>query len=190
MAKLLAYGTLMWDNALATHRGEQVRVDGMRREFLGQSTRRWGTPEHPCPQVALVPGNGCAGVLFHIPFAEQRYLFRNLKQREGIPLRPVRARSTGGRTVRARCFLPDGRARRWADADELLEALRTARGLVGTGAEYVRTIVHAMELWGIEDRTMQEVWERIRDWAPNPLAEAPFTDDGQRTTDSGQRSTA
>lgn len=49
MPKLVAYATLMWDNALATYRGEKVDVEGLRRAFVGESTRRWGTPDHPLP---------------------------------------------------------------------------------------------------------------------------------------------
>lgn len=170
MAQLFAYGTLMWDNALATYRGERARVEGMERAWIGASVQRWGTAEHPCPQIGLVSGGGaCDGVLFHVPFADQRYLSRNLKQREGVPLRTVRVVTAEGRTARARCFVPDAEARRWRETDELLDALRVARGLVGTGPEYVRAIVHAMELWHIEDALVLDVWERMRTWAPNPV---------------------
>lgn len=141
----------------------------MRRAFIGQSERRWGSPRHPCPQIGLVEGEGCGGVLFDVPSADRRYLFRNLKQREGVPLRSVRLRDHRGTVMRARCFLPDAGSRRWEDAEELLEALRAARGLVGTGAEYVRAIVHAMELWQIDDPVVTHIWERIRHWAPNPV---------------------
>lgn len=115
-------------------------------------------------------GDGCEAVLFHIPFHERRYLFRNLRQREGIPLGAVRVRSAAGRRVRARALLPGPDRRQWEDLDEVLEALRGARGLVGTGAEYIRTIVHAMELWGVEDPLVTDMWERVRHWAPNPVA--------------------
>jgi cation transport regulator ChaC len=46
---------------------------------------------------------------------------------------------------------------------ESLEArLRTAHGVVGTGSEYVRGLVHAMELHGIRDSLIDTLWERLQ----------------------------
>jgi cation transport regulator ChaC len=47
---------------------------------------------------------------------------------------------------------------------ESLEArLRAAHGVVGTGVEYVRGLVHAMQLHGIEDPLVETLWKRLRD---------------------------
>lgn len=162
MATLLAYGSLMWDNVLATYDGEKVRVEGLGRAFVGQSTRRWGTPEHPCPQIGLVSGVGCEAVLFHVPFSHRRRIFHNLNQREGNRTRPVRVRTHRDGVRRASSYLPASQARTWSDPDELVAALGQARGIVGTGAEYVRTVIHAMELWEIDDRVVREIWDRVR----------------------------
>lgn len=165
MARLLAYGSLMWDNALARYEGETVRVEGHDRAFVGTDIRLFGTPEHPCPRVGLVPGEGgCRAILFEVPFRDRRYLYRNLKQREGRPLGTVRVRDASDASLRARAFLPARHERAWAGLDEVVEALRHAQGLVGTGAEYIRTLVHAMELRGIEDRLILDVWDRVKDW--------------------------
>ena len=40
--------------------------------------------------------------------------------------------------------------------------LRAAHGVVGTGAEYVRTLVHAMEPHGVQDPLVDALWERLR----------------------------
>jgi cation transport regulator ChaC len=46
---------------------------------------------------------------------------------------------------------------------ESLEArLRAAHGVVGTGSEYVRGLVHAMELHGIRDPLIETLWERLQ----------------------------
>ena len=158
----MAYGSLMWDNALATYTGVPVRVNGFRRAFVGQNTTRWGSPEHPCPQVGLVPGEACEAVLFDLPRAKRRHILHNLRQREGTRARTVRFRLGGGHPVRARSFLPARGAREWPDREGVIEALRAARGVVGTGAEYIRAIVHAMELWKIDDPLVTEVWKEVR----------------------------
>lgn len=161
MTDILAYGSLMWDNALATYAGEAVRVDGFRRAFVGQNTTRWGSPEHPCPQVGLVRGDGCDAVLFELPRGESRLILRNLRQREGTKAQTVQFGRNGGR-VRAKSFLPAPDARIWDDEDGLVRALLAAKGSVGTGAEYVRTLVYALDLWKIDDALLREVWEQVR----------------------------
>ncbi|MFQ5890303.1 MAG: gamma-glutamylcyclotransferase [Gemmatimonadota bacterium] len=162
MARLLAYGSLMWDNALAAYQGERVRVQGMRRAFVGESTQRWGSPERPCPQIGLVMGDGCEGVLFRIPLGDRRLLFHNLKQRERRSARAVSVLDARGRGRKARSYLPSPDERLWPENGVVLEALHSARGVVGTGVEYIRTIIHAMELWGIEDPLIERIWEEVR----------------------------
>lgn len=164
MAELVAYGSLMWDNALAEYEGEVVRVEGRRRAFIGEDPRRFGSPDYPCPQLGLVPGEGCDVVLFHIPASHRRLLFHNLKQREERGLGWVRVRDSEGRRRRAPSFLPSRRDRLWPDTTAVIEGLRAAHGLVGTGAEYIRTLIHAMELWDIRDPVVEEVWEEVRNW--------------------------
>lgn len=151
----------MWDNALATYPGEGVRVDGFRRAFVGQNTTRWGSLECPCPQIGLVRGDGCEAVLFELPRGESRLILRNLRQREGRKAETVEIGKNGGR-LRAKSFLPAADARAWDDQEGLVRALLAAKGSVGTGAEYIRTIIYAMDLWKIDDPLLREVWEEIR----------------------------
>jgi cation transport regulator ChaC len=47
---------------------------------------------------------------------------------------------------------------------ESLEArLRAAHGVVGNGSEYVRAMVHALQLHGIRDELVDTLWERLQD---------------------------
>jgi cation transport regulator ChaC len=162
MADLLAYASLMWDNALATYEGEKVGVDALCRGWVGASTKRWGTPERPCPQFGLLLGEGCEAVMFRIPRRTRRQLFHSLRQREGAKPQAVIVRRPEGQKHRVHSFLPQSSARTWPDAEATIEALQRAHGVVGTGAEYVRALIHAMELWGIEDAFVWRIWEQIR----------------------------
>ena len=161
MAKILAYASLMWDNALATFDGEAVHVDGFRRSFIGENTTRWGSAENPCPQIGLLPGEGCDAVVYELPRGKRRLVLHNLAQREGTKARTVRFQNGNGRDVRAKTFLPSKRDSEWQDLDRTVSALEAARGYVGTGSEYIRTIVHAMDIWKIDDPLVREVWERL-----------------------------
>jgi cation transport regulator ChaC len=49
-----------------------------------------------------------------------------------------------------------------ADLEAIEARLRAAHGVVGTGAEYVRTLVHAMEPHGIHDPLVETLWKRLQ----------------------------
>ncbi len=100
-------------------------------------------------------------MLFELPRGESRLILRNLRQREGTKPSTVEFGRNGGR-VRAKSFLPTADARVWAEEDDLVRALMAAKGSVGTGAEYIRTIIYAMDLWKIDDPLVREVWEEVR----------------------------
>ena len=167
MEQVFAYGSLMGDAALARYRARPARLPDLHRAFLHESRQRWGRPEAPCPILGLSPGGECWGLVFDVPDEDRVRIMRALEKREAAN---ERRRET--RTVET----PDGPipAVVWVsrkDKDngngtpslESLEArLRGAHGVVGTGSEYVRELVHAMELHGIRDSLVDTLWERLR----------------------------
>jgi cation transport protein ChaC len=160
-----AYGSLMGDAVLGRYPARPARLPGFQRAFLHQSTRRWGTPDRPCPILGLVPGGECWGLAFQIPEAERGAVERALAKREAARerRRETRATETPEGAVDAWVWVsraPDGRGA--ADLDGLEARLRAAHGVVGTGVEYVRTIVHAMERHGIQDPLVTTLWARLR----------------------------
>jgi glutathione-specific gamma-glutamylcyclotransferase len=165
MAWTFAYGSLMGDAVLGRYPARPARLPGLRRAFLHQSTRRWGTPEHPCPILGLAPGGECWGLAFEVPDSERGAVERALAKREaaGERRRETRAAETPEGTVPAWVWV--SRASHGsgeADLGALEARLRAAHGVVGTGVEYVRTVVHAMELFGIEDTLVTKLWNRLR----------------------------
>mgnify|MGYP006780359001 CR=1 FL=1 len=48
------------------------------------------------------------------------------------------------------------------DLEAVEHRLRAAHGVVGTGPEYVRTLVHAMEPHGIQDPLVETLWKRLQ----------------------------
>lgn len=163
---IFAYGSLMGDNALRDCRGRGALLRGYHRSFNHVSARRWGTRDHPCPIFGLSPGGECWGVAFEVPAESRRVVWQRLERREGVGERSK---------TRVTVELPDGpgdawtwisraqhrNGHRWEDRDLLVQALRSAHGIVGTGPEYVRTVVHALELHGLHDPEVQSIWERI-----------------------------
>ena len=165
MTWVFAYGSLMGDAVLRRYRARPARLPGARRAFLHESRRRWGTPEAPCPILGLAPGGECWGLAFEVPEADRSALLRTLEKREAATERRRETRMTE---------TPEGAVDAWVwvsrapsgdgavDLEALLARLRAAHGVVGTGVEYVRTLVHAMEPHGIQDSLVDTLWDRLR----------------------------
>src|SRR5512143_421691 len=164
VAWVFAYGSLMGDAVLGRYGARPARLPGYRRAFLHVSTRRWGTPEHPCPILGLVPGGECWGLAFDVPDADRRAVERALARREAATerRRETLSAETPEGSVEAWVWVsraPDGGG---PDLSALEARLRAAHGVVGTGVEYVRTLVHAMEPHGIHDPLVDALWARLR----------------------------
>jgi cation transport protein ChaC len=155
----------MGDAALTRYRARPARLAGYHRAFLHESRQRWGRSEVPCPILGLAAGGECWGLAFDVPEADRGAVLRTLEKREAV-------RERRRETVTAET--PDGPVEAWvwvsrgtngngpANLEGLEARLRAAHGAVGTGAEYVRTLVHAMELHGIRDPLVDTLWERLR----------------------------
>jgi len=158
----------MGDAVLGRYRARPARLPEFRRAFLHESRRRWGTPESPCPILGLAPdpGGECWGLAFEVPGTDHRAVESALQKREAAG---ERRRET--RTAET----PEGPVQAWvwvsrtadsaggAELETIESRLRAAHGVVGTGVEYVRTLVHAMEPHGISDPLVEALWNRLRD---------------------------
>lgn len=163
MAWVFAYGSLMGDAVLARYSARPARLPGYHREFAHESRRRWGSPDSPCPIVGLAPGGECWGIAYAVPAQDEARIARSLARREAAD---ERRRET--QTVQT----PDGDVPAWvwvssptrsAEDEATLETrLRAAHGIVGNGTEYVRTLVHALDLHGLRDPLVDGLWARLR----------------------------
>jgi glutathione-specific gamma-glutamylcyclotransferase len=158
----------MGDNALRHFAGRPARLAGFHRSFNHVSTQRWGTPERPCPILGLSAGGECWGVAFDVPGPAEKDILRLLDRREAareyervqaaIELPEASTVKAWVRMTRT-AYANGGR---FSDPSVLEQALRAAHGVVGTGVEYVRTLVHALELRGLRDPFLESLWERLK----------------------------
>jgi len=172
MTWLFAYAELMGEHLLRSYDVQPALLAGYQRAFLHSSPLLWGTPEHPGPRVGLAPGGECWGLAFRVPWSSRRAMLRRLQPTEhSEEYRRVRlsiGRRDGG-AERALVWIsrPEVVSRsRWRDDDELSDALLAAHGTAGRGLEYVRTIFHALELWGLHDPMIDAAWARLASWRP------------------------
>ncbi|NIM47880.1 MAG: hypothetical protein GTO22_01215 [Gemmatimonadales bacterium] len=54
----------------------------------------------------------------------------------------------------------------WANPETVGAALLASHGTAGRGIEYIRTVAHALQLWGLHDSLIESPWERLRSWRP------------------------
>jgi glutathione-specific gamma-glutamylcyclotransferase len=163
---VFAYGSLMGDALLTRYQARPARLQGYHRAFNHESRKRWGQPLQPCPIVGLITGGECWGLLFEIPREDRASVLRKLERREAAGEKRCEARivETPDGPVEARVWVSanGGSHPPEIDLPRLEAQLRAAHGVVGTGTEYVRTLVHALELHGLRDPLVDELWERLR----------------------------
>lgn len=171
MTWLFAYAELMGEHLLRSYGVQAAVLPGYQRRFLHASTLLWGAPEHPCPLVGLAEGGTCPGLAFKAPWLMRRMLLRRLvpTENQGEYRRVHRAiELRDGSEVQALVWVSrTGKSGpRWTDENAVVEGLLAAHGTVGRGVEYVRTIFHALELWGLRDPLIDSVWARLAAWRP------------------------
>jgi cation transport protein ChaC len=172
MTWLFAYAELMGEHLLRGYDVQPALLPGYHRSFLHGSTLLWGTPQDPCPLIGLEVGGECHGLAFKAPWLGRRTLLRRLQPTENSAeyrraRQPVRL--SDGTEARAVVWVSGPAAAghsSWADENVVTEALLAAHGTVGRGVEYVRTIFHALELWGLRDSLIDSVWARLAAWRP------------------------
>jgi len=164
VAWVFAYGSLMGDAVLGPYRARPARLLDYRRAFLHESRRRWGTPERPCPILGLAYGGECWGLAFEVPGADRGAVARALAKREaaGERRRETLSLETAEGRVDAWVWVSEVPNGGDPDLGTLETRLRAAHGVVGTGVEYVRTLVHAMEPHGLHDPLVDALWARLR----------------------------
>lgn len=158
---VFAYGSLIWNPGFDYVEERLGVVQGWHRSFcLGWVRIYRGTPERPGIMLAMDRGGSCRGVVFRLPpDAVEASLIPLLRRempikRPTLPTRWLTVRTAGG-DVRAIAF-PISRASvtylPGLTEAEVVEALATAAGELGSMAEYLHNTLSHLEQRGIHDR--------------------------------------
>ena len=169
---MFEYAEGMGHQSLREFDAQPAVLPGFHRSFNHESTTRWGSPETPAPVLGLSPGGECWGVAYRVPWTKRRAMLRRLEPQEAtdeFERVKVRVRLEDGTEVAATVWIsrmdhvrPSGDQ----ELEALHRALLEAHGTAGKGVEYVREVVHAMGLYGIEDPLIARLWERMESWRP------------------------
>jgi cation transport protein ChaC len=154
----------MADAVLRRYARHPARLAGYRRAFLHESRHRFGTPEAPCPILGIAPGDECWGLAFDIPEDDARAARAAIEKREAAAERRLESlpAETAQGVVKAWVWVSRESVRgAERDLESVEPRLRAAHGIVGTGVEYVRALVHALDPHGIKDPLVDRLWERL-----------------------------
>jgi cation transport protein ChaC len=173
---LFGYGSLVWNPSIEFLERRPGIVRGWHRRFCLWSQVIRGTAERPGLALGLEPGGACRGVVFRLEPAVAREELAILWRREmmfgSYTPRWVRATSRG-ETHPALTFTINRAAPHYAgrlpDA-RVVEVLLGARGLYGSGADYLLRTVEGLQHCGIRDAHLERlralVLARMRSGAP------------------------
>ena len=156
---LFAYGSLIWNPALDFVERRVARVHGWHRAFCLSTIAGRGTPEAPGLVLALDRGGACTGAAFRVAEAKVETELALLWQREMLSgsyaPRWATVRGADGAafgsaiafTIRREGPFYTGHLSR----EELVRRLATARGALGSCAEYLLNTRDGLRSLGIRD---------------------------------------
>jgi cation transport protein ChaC len=141
---VFAYGSLIWNPMVEFAEREAAHTPDWHRSFCLATKGGRGTPENPGLMLGLRPGGGCTGVAFrieeHLLEAELDLLWRREMVARGYIPRWVPLHDGQGRAMGAGIAFtidPEGPGYCEYGDEEVAMRLATARGHMGTAAEYL-----------------------------------------------------
>lgn len=154
---VFAYGSLMWDPGFRFAEVRRARIAGHARRFILVDSGARGTPERPGLQAALDRGGDCEGLVFRITAEDREAELEILWRRERIApayREAMLPAETAQGTVAALAFLADHDVPEIAPHlthDEQVEALASARGMLGPNLDYIVNLKTQLDALGITD---------------------------------------
>jgi len=164
---LFGYGSLMWNPAFSYVERRKGTLRGWHRQFCMWMRLGRGTPEQPGLTLALDRGGTTHGVAFRLAQSEERaellLVWRREMFRDAYRARWVTL-ATGEGPVRAITLVVNREHDEYAAGlgeDEIVEHLATARGPLGSSAEYLFETLAHLEGLGLRDRRLERVHRSV-----------------------------
>jgi cation transport protein ChaC len=165
---VFAYGSLMWNPGFAFVGKRVGTVYGFHRNFCQWSRINRGTPERPGLVLTLERGGSCRGLAFRLGEATSREDLAKLWRRE-MTLRSYEPRwldcHAGAERMPVLAFVVNRGCSGYAgplSLDAVVHTLATARGSMGSAAEYLFHTQSVLESHGIRDERMRRLADRVR----------------------------
>jgi cation transport protein ChaC len=164
---LFGYGSLMWNPAFSYVERRNGTLRGWHRQFCMWMRLGRGTPEQPGLMLALDRGGTTHGVAFRLAPSEERAELLLVWRREMFG-DAYRARwvtlSTEEGPVHAITLVVNREHDQYAAGlgeDEVVKHLATARGPLGSSAEYLFETLEHLEQLSLRDRRLERVRQSL-----------------------------
>ena len=166
---LFGYGSLIWNPCIDYSERRTVLLHGHHRSFCVWSHMGRGTKDRPGLVLGLDAGGSCHGVAYRIEGHKVRNELRLVWRREmtvgTYSPRWVRAKTPDG-YLRAIAFAAKRDHPSYAgklSVDDTARILATARGHLGTPAEYLHSTLKGLQEHGIHDGYLTRLARSLRD---------------------------
>jgi len=164
---VFGYGSLVW-NPIVHHEERRVaRMHGFHRSFCLWSHVNRGSLQKPGLVLGLDEGGSCRGVAFRIAHGKVPAELRLLWRREmvlGVYSPRWATVEAGNDTLRAIAFFANRKHANYAGKlplETVIKTLVSARGQLGTPAEYLLETVHGLVEHGVRDAYLLELRKRL-----------------------------
>jgi len=165
---VFAYGSLMWNPAIHVAERRMARADGWHRSYCLSVKAGRGTPDNPGLMLGLRPGRDCVGAVLRVAEAhveqELDLLWRREMVAEGyIPAWVPVFAPDGTRLGAAIAFTINPQGPSYCDPDEaeIVRRIATARGGMGSSAEYLFRTRDALRAMGIHDPFVERIGDLV-----------------------------
>jgi cation transport protein ChaC len=163
---LFGYGSLIWNPAFYFAEQRVALIHGWHRRFCLSMDSGRGSPEQPGLMLALDRGGACRGVAYRLADSqvdeEMLLVWRREMLSGAYHARWVEAKTAQG-PVRAITFTANRAHDRFIALpdEEVAERVATARGAIGSCAEYLSETVAHLETLGFRDASLERIRARI-----------------------------
>ena len=164
---LFGYGSLIWNPIIRFEERHVARLHGYHRRFCLWSHVNRGSPQRPGLVLGLDAGGSCQGVAFRIAAANAQTELSLLWRREMVlgSYRPRWIKVTAGdQELAAIAFIVNRAHSGYAGRlppDTVVRTLVSARGYLGTPAEYLHETVRGLLDHGVRDAYLLDLHRRV-----------------------------
>jgi cation transport protein ChaC len=161
---LFSYGSLIWNPTFHYRTRRAARIAGWHRAFCLAARGGRGTPDNPAMLLGLMPGGTCTGAAFRIDEAVVEQELDIVWRREMVSAAyiPRWVDMTDGETAIAFTINPDAPTYVGDLPEaEVVRRIATARGPIGTAAEYLFNTRDGLHSLGIADPFIDELARKV-----------------------------
>lgn len=165
---IFAYGSLIWNPLFEYIERRVVTVEGWHRQFCLLAPVGRGTIDNPGLVLGLEEGYRCQGIAYRLQIDENLESELLLLWRREMVVGsyiPTWVRAVSGtQRIDTLAFTVDRQHPVYVNhlsTEEIVQSLATARGVLGSSAEYLSQTVSGLLAEGIEDRFLLDLERRV-----------------------------